>query len=297
MMARWIWLVLFAFAIGGCGGSAGGQEVGSAASHAGAADADDDRQDGDATAGAGDAPVTAVVDGVTYAYPVGTCTVSDEHVEADAGTDVSGGETLGFLNVAWRSDESIASFSAYSAASGAPAPFELHADVNRAETRWEVTVDASVATIDAHMANELPAAAGDPDVAFYDVSIRIDCAERGFGGMPAPAEDEADATPMPEASSATAGESQVSLELGDTTFRFTQMGCPMEEDFFAFAVADAELTRLFVSTEEVSLVTPDGTVWRATGIEWAGGTGQVTWSGTMSSPAGGGEQATIEIAC
>ncbi len=248
--------------------------------------------DGSAT---GDAPVTVTLDGVTYGYDIGTCDVGEDAVRASAGRSDG---SISSAEIAWARDGSRASFRAtdVSTTSGPPAPFELYADPDRADTTWDVRVDGATATIEARMRNELPAAKGNPDLERYDVTIVIRCDERGFGGMaPEPADDQ----PPPDGGAApsAAGESTVTLELAGQAYAISYPGCPLTESELAVSLTEpATGAQLFLGAGEAVLLLADGSPLQATGVAFAGSDTSATWSGTMNGPTGS-ESVTITISC
>ena len=298
-MRRRSWLAILAIlamTVAACGGAAAPEADGGDGGGAGSAPPAATPTDGAGTGtGPADAPVTVTLDGVTFGFPVGTCDVTDDLVRANAGP-VEG--EFGGVDIDWRRDGSAGSFSVVNSGlvSGPPAPFELHADAVRSETTWDVRVDGTTATIDARMANELPAAQGDPAVAFYDVTIRIACAERGFGGM-APAPTDAEAPPAEPEPATAATEATVTVSLGETTYTFPYLGCPMDEPAISMILVDADFTRLLVTVGEAIVALPDGTSYRSQGEVAFDVSGRsATWTGTMTTGTAD-VSTTIEIAC
>ena len=302
--ARWTsapLAVLLALLVAACGGPAPSADAGAPSDAPAASDADTggDSGGGDGSAGGGstgggstDAPVLATVDGIDYAFPIGTCEVSESVVRAEAAMEAMG---FAFVNVAWVADGSVESFQVVNASdSEAPAPFELYADLNRPETTWNVEVDGTTTVIEARMANELPAAQGNPDLAFYDVTIRIRCDERSFGGMPLEP-TETDEPIGQEPVPTPAGESTITVTLAGTTYTMSYHGCATD-DAVGFVAVDADLNRLFVGGGAISFVLPDGTDWSAEGAELQVSGPTATWSGTMTSAAGS-EQASVTVEC
>jgi hypothetical protein len=300
--ARWnrpLLGTLVVLLVAACGGPAVSADPSAASRDPAASDADGSEggssgNDGGGTTGGGstDAPVIVTVDGTDYGFPIGTCEVSERVVRAEAGAE----QEFAFADVSWAADGSIERFGVTNASETAdpPAPFELYADANRLETTWEVEVDGTTAVIEARMANELPAAQGNPDAAFYDVTIRIRCDERSFGGMP-PEPTEPDEPIGQEPVPTAAGESTVTLTLAGTPYDMSYPGCATD-DAVGFVAIDADLNRLFVGGGAISFVLPDGTTWRAEGAELQVSGFTATWSGTMTSPAGS-EQASISVEC
>lgn len=287
MRGRWGVVPVLALMVAACGGSAAtgdpgvGSGSGSAAPTAGAT----------APSG-GDAPVMVTVDGVAFGYDIGTCDVSADSVRTNAGRSDG---SFAFADISWSPDPSTALFHVVATTGEPPAPFELYADVNRSETTWDVTVDGTTAVVQGRMRNELPAAQGNPDLEYYDVTIAIRCDERGFGGM-APEATEDPGTASEDPGPTTASEASITVQLGDTTYQFSYLGCPMTEPAISLVVVDASLNRLFVSAGEAVLGLPDGTQWRAQEVDFDVAGSRATWSGTMTVPAGS-EPASITIAC
>jgi hypothetical protein len=246
-----------------------------------------------ATGPGSDGPVIATLAGVTYGFPDGTCDVTNDEVRTSAG-GMDGGFVS--IDVAWARDGSSESFRVLntSTASGPPAPFDLYADPTRPGTTWDVQVTGTTAMIQARMRNELPAAQGDPALAEYDVTIRIDCAERAFGVIePTPTDAPA---PTGEAVPTLAGEASVAVALGDVIYQFSYYGCPLTEPTIGIAVGDASLNRLLVSGGAARLVLADGTTYQGEGVDFQGSGLSATWTGTMASSAGDAT-ATISITC
>lgn len=290
-------IALAAVALAACGGSTPANDDGGPPTPTAPSGRATDPASG--VPGNDDAPVTVTIAGTTYGFPAGTCEVGDEVVQASAG-GIEG--EFGGVDLEWRSDGSVASFQVVNSGlvSAPPAPFELYADAFRTDSSWSVEVDGTTAVVEARMVNELPAARGDPARAEYDVTIRIDCTERGFGGMAPPATNDpgtATTEPMTEPTSGPAGEATITISLAGTDYAWPYAGCPIDEPAYAFILVDASGNRLVVTVGSALLALPDRTTWEASNVEFEVAGRTATWSGIMESRTAGSEAATITIAC
>ncbi len=277
------WMIIMACALAACGGTSDPAGGGSASDPGGPPASPETTNDS-----SGDnAPVTATVDGTTYGYPAGTCDVGGDRVQVHAARM----DVLATVDVRWLGDGGRETFDVVHTGGQdpqPPTPFDLHASPNDADTTWDVSVDGNSAVIVARMLDRSPAGAG----GYHDVTINVQCNERGFGGFEAP-ETNVPQTELPVATSA--GESAIALELGGTTYSWTYPGCAAAEAS-GFVAVNPALDRLFVTAGEMTLSLADGTTWTATGAQLSISGGSATWTGTMASTSGS-QPATLTIAC
>ena len=314
-----------------CGGSEVGDSVFSDDGVDRFAESDSPGADTDAPAVGGDehgsmidlneeAPVTVSVDGVTFGYPIGTCSIQDGFVGVDAMSTMganrdtfNGGVTLGW----YAADETTPDVRRLGNVSAtttgvvpSPGPFTLIAGNRDAGTSWEGVLNGDELVVRARLGDRGTAIRSGDGIEelqdFYDVTIRVRCDQEAFGGAP-PREF----VPREQLEGlASVGSGLVVIEIDGDTFRFDYLNpCTvLGDEIRASGLSNNAEFDLYSSPSGgfFELVDGEPRVDRRTRTTWGlidddfvfGVSGaSATWSGTVVSDTGDQTTATVSIEC